>query len=429
MQKQAAFLMVAVLLLGLFLMRESRVGAGARIETGYGDWLAANAARTVPPARVTLVEIDDHSIASEHAWPWSPLEYALFLRAALPFKPEVTGIEPVLDWKGAPPVGGDSAQKMEQGRSALRDSVLQAPKLVLGAQLGSPDDPETVPPLQPAPLLPGRNITGDTRDIPLFTDITAQAEEDFRLSAATGFTNFPADQGKVVHKAPLLFNYRGEIVPSFILQTLVRWYKLTPDDVKVELGSRIALGKAASIPIDEAGRMNVDFGSAYTRFAEDDLLLAVSEQQRGGTGAPAISTEALKGSIVLLARTDADSRTLIVPSLAKESYGEISAAAIATVLNGVYSRRVSSFFDFGVIAVVMALSCFFHHFGKRAFVLLSFTILLGYLFLGLSVYALCLARLPFILPAGLLLLVNFFSIFIAREAKPEAGPPQALQTP
>src|ERR1700722_10358127 len=126
MQKQAAFLMVAVLLLGLFLMRESREGIGARIETGYGDWLAANVTRNVPPARVALAEINDSSLASEHTWPWSPLEYALFLRAALPFKPEVVAIEPVLNWKDASLP--ESAEKMRQYRSALHDCVLQAPK-------------------------------------------------------------------------------------------------------------------------------------------------------------------------------------------------------------------------------------------------------------------------------------------------------------
>ncbi|HWB61191.1 MAG TPA: CHASE2 domain-containing protein [Chthoniobacteraceae bacterium] len=438
MQKTAAFLMVSVLLLGLFLMRESRQGAGARLETEYADWIATNSSQTpeaASPAHVahiTLVEINDSSLSSEHAWPWSPLEYAVFLRTALPFKPEVVAIEPALNWKETR-VRGSDAQKMEQYRAALREYILQTPKLVLGAELDTPEDEETVPPLQPAPLLPARNIKGDKHRVPMFQEIAAQAEEDFRLSASTGFTNLPQDQGDIIHRAPLLFNYQGEIVPSFALQTLMQWFKVTPDDVQVDLGSHIALGKAATIPIDEEGTMEIDFGSRFARVGEDDLMLAVSEQQEqpgqdakartsSATDAAKGATDALKGSIVLLARTDSGARTFTVPSLAKESRGEICAAALATVLDRAYGRRAPAAFDFAVIAAMMAASCFFHRFAKRAFALASFLGLLFYVFLCMSVQALWLVRLPFIVPLGLLLLVNFFSIFIERGTPGAPGP-------
>ena len=420
MQKQAAYLMVAVLLLGLFLVRESLSGEGARIEQVYGDWIATNSSRAMPPAPAALVGIDDSSLSSEHGWPWSPLEYALFLRAALPFKPEVVAIAPALDWPRSMP--GASRQQMEEYRAALHDCILQTPRLVLGSELGPVEDSENVPPLQPVPLL--RNVAGDTGNIPAFADIAAQADEDYRLSASVGFTNFPADQG-IVRKAPLLFKYRdNEIVPSFILQTLIQWYKLTPDDVKVDVGSRIELGSAAAIPIDGKGMMNVDYSAGFTEFSEDDLLLAMSEQQQGGKNAPPISTDALKGGIVLLARTDADSRTLLTPARSRISYGELCATALATVLNKAYSRHAGPIFDFAVIAVMMAASCFFHHLRRRAFALVSFIALLCYLMLSLSVYAVALVRLPILVPLGLLLLMNFFSLFFPRDVPAPAAPPQ-----
>ena len=429
MQKPVASLMVALLLFGLFLMRESRQGAGARIEAAYGDWIATNTSRNMPPSRVALAEINDSSLASEHAWPWSPLEYALFFRAALPFKPDVVAIEPVLDWQGAPS-SAESRQKMEQFRGALHDCILQTPKLVLGSELGDPDNySDTTPPLVPVPLL--RNVTGDKRMIPQFTDVTAQPEEDFRLSATVGFTNIPPpNHGEIIREVPLVFNYRGEIVPSFVLQTLMRWFKLTPDQVQVEAGtrgSRIMLGKAAIIPTDAGGRMNVDFSSTFTRFSEDDLLLAVSEKSRsGGNGKnpPAVPTDALKGSIVILARTDTASHTLPTASRSMISQGELTAAAIATVLNNAYTHRASALFEFAVIALMMALGCFFHRFRKRAFALISFVALLCYFFLCMSVYAIALVRMPFILPAGLLLLMNFFSLLSPRDIHAAAAPLQ-----
>ncbi|MGH7937990.1 MAG: hypothetical protein ACREFG_05740 [Chthoniobacterales bacterium] len=39
----------------------------------------------------------------------------------------------------------------------------------------------------------------------------------------------------------MLFEYRGEIVPSFPLQAILLWLRTTPSDVKVELGRQILL--------------------------------------------------------------------------------------------------------------------------------------------------------------------------------------------
>ena len=64
---------------------------------------------------------------------------------------------------------------------------------------------------------------------------------------------------------------------------------------------------------------------------------------------------------------------------------------------------------------MMALSCFYHLVRKRTVLLISFTGLLGYLFLSMSVYEVALVWLPIVLPVGLLLLVNFFSLFSPRQ--------------
>ena len=405
--------MVSVLLLGLFLMSQSRQDPIAQIESTYADWVATNTSRAVPQSHVVLVEINDSSLEGDHPWPWSPLEYALFMRSVLQFNPDVVAIEPVLDWEKSQ--GRDAAMlKQQQTMKILHDYVLQAPKIVLGARLGLPDDPEVLPPMQQVPLL--RNIKGDASAIQEFTAIEEQAGEDLRLSATTagqGFTNVPF-QGEITRKAPLVFRYRGEVVPSLALQAIILWLKLTPDDVVVEPGVRITLGKKAEVPIDAAGRMNVDFESPLTRFGCDDLLLAVDQQQ--GKRAQAIPTEALKGSIVLLARTDKESRTLIFPTEAKSSAGELCARTIATIQGKAFVHRVSPVFDFSVIAVMMVSSCFYHRLRKGTVLLISFIGLLGYLFLSMSVYEVALVWLPIVLPAGLLLLVNFFSLFSPRQA-------------
>jgi len=408
MQKSAAFLMVTVLLLGLFLTAQSRQNPVAQVDGTFADWVATNSARPAQPSHVVLVEINESSLGGAHPWPWSPLEYALFMRTALQFGPDLLAIEPALAWD-AEAATGDAVSKQRQTRKILHDYVLKTPKLVLGSDLGFPEDPDVVPPMQQTPLL--RNIKGDTGGIPEFTAITRQADDDLRLSTSVGFTNVP-DQGEITRKAPLVFRYRGQLVPSLALQAMIVWFKVTPDDVVVEPGSRIVLGKAATVPIDEAGRMSVDFETPLTRFGYDDLLLAVDQQQ--GKRAQPVPVDSLKGSIALLARTDKDSCKLLFPTRTRSSSGELCARAIATIQNKAFIHRVSYNFDFAVIALMMALSCFFHRFRKRAFLLLSFSLLLGYLLVSMSVYVLVLTWLPIVLPLGLLFLVNFFSLFTAR---------------
>lgn len=404
--------MTALLLLGLFLMRESRRNPAARFDEAFADWVAANTARTVPQARLTLVETNSESTQGApnavHPWPWPPLEFALFIQAALQFNPDVIAIEPVLDWSGAQR-GGKPLEKLRQHQKILHNTILRAPKIVLGAQLGFPDDPDIAPPLQPAPML--RNVKGDVSAIPQFTLIEQQAGEDLRLSAAVGFTNV-LSRGEVAREAPLLFNYRGQIVPSLALQALIQWFKLTPDDVVVEPGAHIVLGRAATVPIDSAGRMNVDFNSPFARLGHDDLLLAAEQKQYKETAA--LSAGAMKGGIVLLARTDKASRTLLFPTNRNGSSGELCAAAIATVQNRAFIRRAPVAFDLFVIALMLLPGWFYARWSKQMFLILSFAALIGYLFVCMSAYALALVRLPIVLPTGLLFLANFFSLLSPR---------------
>src|SRR5437879_12500570 len=86
-----------IALFGWFLATESRRDLDF-IESAYADWLDANAPRRTPPSAVTLVEINDESLGKEKRWPWSPLNYLLFLQAAEQHHFGVAAIEPALDW-------------------------------------------------------------------------------------------------------------------------------------------------------------------------------------------------------------------------------------------------------------------------------------------------------------------------------------------
>ncbi len=405
MQKSSAQLMLIVLVVGLLLMRESRQNPGAAIESGYVDWLAANTERTAPPAPLVLVEINNSSLVEKHPWPWSPLDFTLFLQAILQFDPSVAAIEHVLEWDGKslPP---EEKLKLPQYQKILHDYLLRSPKILLAAQLGVPEDPDIIPPMQPVPML--RHIQGDRKAIPEFTIVEHQPNEELRLAATLGFTNLPAGKA-IARSVPLLFRYRGEVVPSFVLQAMMLWFQLTPDDIKVDVGTSIAMGDKVSIPIDDAGNMRVDFKSPYTSFGFDDLLLAVELTQANHRAA--ITPKKVRNRLALLARTDRASHTLSFPTGRKGSSGELYAAAIATIQTKSFIHRISPVFDLCLLASLMALSWCFLRWDKSRVLAVSGVVLVIYLLGSITVFGASLIWLPIVMPGGTMLFLVLFRWF------------------
>jgi len=396
MFRTGAQFMFLVLLAGLALMYESRQEPLAAWDNAFADFLAMHSPRSGAPAPVTLVAIDDASLGS-HPWPWTPLDYALFFQAVLPVKPEVCAVDEVLDFArfGLP---DEHHRKLPQYEKILRDIILTAPKNLLGSEMGFPEDPSVIPPLQEVPAL--RHITGAADRIPEFTMIERQPTENFRLSSTVGFTNLP----RVYERAsavPLLLRYRGQVVPTFPLQAVMLWLQLTPDDVVVELGAHIQMGKDLRIPINDAGRMRVDFGARRGEFSYADLILA-SEQMSAGTP-PLVPLERLKGGIVLLARTDAAARTVPLAAQRMGSPGELFAAAIATIQNRSFIRRSPLWAEGVVVAAFMLVSFRIPRLKKWLAGLIGFLALVIYAMLAMAVFSRWLVWLPATVPLGAVL--------------------------
>jgi hypothetical protein len=151
----------------------------------------------------------------------SPLEFALFLQSALDFQPGVIAFENILKWR-------DSDRDQEQ---VFLDQAMRVPKLMLASDLGAHTDPD-------APWAEIRGFTqveGRRGDLPSFSGIDRQPNEDLRLISTAGFVNLPEEVASDL-RVPLLFLYRGEVIPSFTLQAILLWLRATPADVKIVLG-------------------------------------------------------------------------------------------------------------------------------------------------------------------------------------------------
>ena len=391
MPRRGAFLYaLLVFLAGASLIREAAFGRMARTDEKWSAMLARTASKQTVSSQVTLVEINEDTM-TKHAWPWGPDDFALFFHAVLPFEPAVLALGEILDFDRSILVERDPVyEKM------LREHVLRSPKLVLGGRLGWPADSEVAPDLQPMPVL--RKVRGDLSRVPEFTDVEAWASDDYRLTTQPGWMNVPDGAGPG-GRCPLVLRYRGQLVPGIVLQLAMHLEKITLEEVEVVLGSHIALGKGRSVPIDDMGRMSVHVGASFGRMAFDDLLLNREQVDRKET--PAQPAEFFKGRVVMLARTDAESRTVIVPGGQTMTPGEFFAASLATLEAGAYPRRAGSWLDWSLVGLV-ALSALWLRRWKPLFSLgVVVVLLLGYAGSAFWVFHSRFLVLPIALPAGL----------------------------
>ena len=75
--------------------------------------------------------------------------------------------------------------------------------------------------------------------------------------------------------------YRGEVIPSFALQAVMLWMRVTPGEVKIDIGSYIYLPQGKIIPINDEGSLLVNpstlKGARYLKLNE--LLLAAQQHE------------------------------------------------------------------------------------------------------------------------------------------------------
>jgi len=403
MSRTGAQLAILTLLVSLFLMRESRLAPLDALEESFADFLAMNSRRTEAPAAVTLVGINEGSL-NEHPWPWSPLDFALFFQSANHFRAEIVATDAVLSWDERA-MKEEMQTKYSQYAKILREHLLRAPKVLLGAQLGFPEDPDQPLPTEAVPVL--RHVKGELSAVPDFSTIEAQAAEDYRLSSALGFANLPGSSNW--HRAvPLLFRHRGRVVPSFVLQAVILWEKLSLDDVVVELGDRVMLGDRVEIPIDVAGRMRVDFGVPRGRCGFDDLLLAAEQSEaKSDTHLP---PEMFAGKLLLLSRVDQASRTLRLAAGRSGSIGELFAAAIGTIQSRTFIRRAPGWVEIAIAGAAILISLWLPRWPKRVAIFLAVIGLPAYVLLALWVFGSELMWLPIVVPAGLTLFLLLYRL-------------------
>ncbi len=361
MERPSIWVIVVVLLLGVLFLREPRF---QRSEDIFLRWLLRHSQPATKPLPLTIVEIGKEN-------PPPPLETALLLQGLLEFKPTVIALEPVLQW-------GERAKDQEQ---IFMDQAMRVPKLFLGAELTASPDPDA-----PVPEIAGfSHVTGRRGDLPEFSGIEHQPSEDVRVLSTVGFVNFPPEAADDLH-VPLLFQYRGEVIPAFALQAIMLWLRVTPDELKIEIGSSIDFPNGLKIPVRSDGTLLVSprMTQRARRITIDELLLAAQQHESGA--ATGIRLEDVRSQLVF-AHTETNKPDLI-------------AAAIASIQANTFVRRVSWIFDCVMVVAVALLSGWVRKFSRIDLIIGAVAFSAAYCLIALGIVSAWAIWLPAWLPLG-----------------------------
>ncbi len=399
--------MLVVFLIGLLFIREPHV---QHWDESFLRWLLDHSRPAAPAVPLTVVELGVDSVIDRAPGPGepplpppgqrvaavSPVEFALFLQSVLEFHPDVVAFENILRWR----------ERDKDQEVIFLDQAMRVPKLLLATELSSTPEPD-------APAVPVQGFTqvkGKRGDLAEFSGIGRQPNEDMQLISTRGAVNLP-DEVAGDTRVPLLFLYHGDVIPSFTLQAILLWLKVTPPEVKIDLDSHIELPDGRRIPINRDGTILIYPAAAKNarRLTLNELLLATD--QRDGTDKTSSAISDLHNQIVL-ARMPAN--PLSPP--------DVFAAAIATVQANLYLRPAPKIFDVLVLLAIVGCVALVRKFDTADIVLCGIAFTAAYCLIALGVIAQWQIWLPGCLPFGAVWLIIIITIIVRRQSDPEHRP-------
>ena len=408
MHRPSIWLMLVILLACMFFLREPRL---QRFDQTFLHWLLKNAPSTGATVPLTIVDIGADSMLPKNRTAAtkdnpgnaiSPVEYALFLQAVLEFNPTVVAFEPILQWDG----------RQKDQEQIFLDQAMRVPKLLAAAELAVSNDPDA--PVIEVPAF--TQVTGKRGGLPEFSTVATQPNEDLRVLSTLGFINLPKEVTDDVH-VPMLFQYRGEIIPSFALQALLLWMRITPAEVKIDIGSYIYLPQGKKIPVGLDGTLLVNpttlKGVRYLKLNE--LLLAAQQHENKAGGGTQL--EDIRDHIVLARAT------------APQPYPNAIPLAIATVQANAFVHRVHWIFDVVFIVALSAVSGIARRFSRIDLVLAAIAVSAGYAMLAIVLVSRWNIWLPGLLPLGAVWLLALLCLFAPRAKEDPDLPPIAPPPP
>lgn len=301
MKRLSVYFYLIVLIVGAVVTRESLSGLLRPVERGWTAWLQS-ATLPNPEPRVTLVTAENTEGLL------TPLDVALFLRAAMKFEAGVAGI---------------AAFEMDRGEEELLRSVLTRPtetQFVSGALLSMDAQADPVHWLTmkwpAADRLP--NFTGIWNNLPAVPGVTS------------GFLNLPetAAEGSL----PILTRSKGETVASFAFVCLLRYLAINGVEFQgVQPGGMLDFSNHCRLPISAKATVELkpEVYPEITRLSLGDLLVAAEKSEQTPFAPDSAVLEVMRDRIVVLA----PSPTAEEMQAGTFTLGQLQALGVASLAN------------------------------------------------------------------------------------------------
>jgi adenylate cyclase len=257
-----------------------------------------------PDPRVALVLFEDSSDASlPPGWPVDRAYHGNLVELLSLTKPAVITWDVILDVSRE----GEGDAKMGLGVQAAAERGVQ----VVTASVSSADPVEVVPgfdgPTRPLTQVEGdiSQLIGDAHAILPFAQL--------RAVSWYGFADTPPEGDGIRRQVPLVVRVGDRVYPSLALQTLLRYFEVPTETVRVRLGDAVYLPTRTQgelrIPLSSSGRywLNYrydqdEYGTDYPTYSYIEMLVRLSEhfvEKKAGARPP----PDLAGKIVFVGQT------------------------------------------------------------------------------------------------------------------------------
>lgn len=332
---------------GAAIYAASLLGLSQQLENVTVDWRFKARERYDPPAdpRILLVGIGEYSLKLAGRWPWTRDIHAGFLDRLALRDPKVVAYD-LLFTEASPNAEHDALLGDQLARFS---GAVTGAFVVMEEEDAAQRGDAAAPAGAPAALgktRPIERVTGDRSSL-VAGDEGAVPVEVLAESSWTGFVNTPPSRiDPTRRKIPLVVAYRGRVYPSLVLQALMQFEGIAPDQVEARLGEAIVLtlpgGGERVIPIDEQGAMFLNYRGreAFKPYSEY-IHLMQQLNEHGEAGELPGSMPRIDGRIVLIGQM-AEGLTDFgaTPFSSLEPLVLVQAVALNTILRSDYLRLV-----------------------------------------------------------------------------------------
>jgi CHASE2 domain-containing sensor protein/serine phosphatase RsbU (regulator of sigma subunit) len=297
---------------------------------------------------VTIVHIDEASLAKYGQWPWPRTRVAELIERIAEARPAAIGVDlfftepdrfsPERLTEELPRIPDELAKwlREQRGNDAALAQALSGKRVVLGIAAGDPDERFANPPAN----APAR-IAGDVK-LQSFFGYVGNIEAIDRAAASRGLMNAGAPN-QVVRRVPLVAFVRGVVVPSLGVETL-----------RVAVGAPLTIqrdGAFAELRFGEVRYLMQPDGTSWLRMGPHDPDRFISARD---VLAGSVRAEGLRDKVVLIGNTAVGLLDFKTTPLGDFIPGvEIHAQIVENLYNGAWLVRPEHAALFESLALVL----------------------------------------------------------------------------